>query len=1124
LEEETNNAKADEKKKHTEDSEHSEDESDEIGIDFGKVKNFFKKAASSIDDDEDSEKEPVKKEAKQEHKEEKEEHKPKPEPVQKEMPEDTDEGDDVSLDFSKIKTSITSLFKPKKSHKQESAETEEDADEISIDFKKMAPFLKKYSVLLLILIPLLFSVCFRVQPAILPMTDNWARDTMYNNIRNQISNQINQQYPNLPDVNRNALVEEEFQKVLTEQKAALKEQINQISQGFKSRLQDESGQTYLLAIDPYFWLRHVNNVLENGHPGDRIVDGRSYNDYMYAPVGRYEISDMFHAYFSAYLYKIVSFFNPSLPVKNFFFFVPVLIASLSVIPAFFIARKVGGNLGGLFAGILMAVHSGFLTRTAAGFADTDAYNVFFPLWIMWLFLEAFETKNIKIRIGLVVVAGFLTGLYSTAWGGWWYILDFVLAAGGLFILYNIITGFRKLKKGQGLLALLNQRATKNALIILIVYFIITSIIAIFFVGFGGYTEFIEGPGKFATLQDIGVSGNWPNVFTTVAEQNVSSFKGVIGSIGGKFLYTISIIGLLFTLLRKNIYGKRDILYAIILIIWLVAATYASVKGVRYILLLVPVFSIGFGIFAGVIYQYVSKWVVKELHIDKYLASAVLIIVLGLLLVGPVRGGWNTAQVEMPSMNDAWYNTLTKIDTEAESDAIINSWWDFGHWFKMVGNRAVTFDGTSQNTPMAHWVGLSLLTNNEDFSVGILRMLDCGSREGYWELNKHIPEDYQAVELMYDIVVEEDWGDAKEILNDNGLTDEQAEAVLQYTHCDAPQNYYITSHDMIGKSGVWAHFGSWNFTRATQFNQIKGMKLNQQQAIDYLSQEFNYSQSAAQSRYFEIAGLGFGRDANDWIAPWPGYAGGPQGCSWQSEILLNCGGLEIDITDKFNPDIVMPESQGQAKPHSIVYATVDGLKEKVYSEGTGPYSVALVPDDKNYFIVLMQPNLARSMFTTLFYYEGHGLNHFQKFDDQRQLTGGRILVWNVSWEGMEEPNIMPEVAPRTEVKEGFDIVLNYIGWVIEDGEAMVFDSSISGWQALNISSETEFEENFTYNPLGFTAAAGQVVPGFDNAVIGMNKGAEKTFEIPPEEAYGTDPTTHPLGNKTLNFKVKVVDIS
>lgn len=39
------------------------------------------------------------------------------------------------------------------------------------------------------------------------------------------------------------------------------------------------------------------------------------------------------------------------------------------------------------------------------------------------------------------------------------------------------------------------------------------------------------------------------------------------------------------------------------------------------------------------------------------------------------------------------------------------------------------------------------------------------------------------------------------------------------------------------------------------------------------------------------------------------------------------------------------------------------------------------------------------------------------------------------------------------------------------------------------------------PLEFTAGAGQVVKGFDDAVMGMNVDESKTFKVKPEEGYG-----------------------
>ena len=49
--------------------------------------------------------------------------------------------------------------------------------------------------------------------------------------------------------------------------------------------------------------------------------------------------------------------------------------------------------------------------------------------------------------------------------------------------------------------------------------------------------------------------------------------------------------------------------------------------------------------------------------------------------------------------------------------------------------------------------------------------------------------------------------------------------------------------------------------------------------------------------------------------------------------------------------------------------------------------------------------------------------------------------------------------------------------------------------------TEFDSSAGRDPLEFVLGGGQVIPGFDNAVDGMEVGESKTVTIPVEEAYG-----------------------
>jgi len=118
----------------------------------------------------------------------------------------------------------------------------------------------------------------------------------------------------------------------------------------------------------------------------------------------------------------------------------------------------------------------------------------------------------------------------------------------------------------------------------------------------------------------------------------------------------------------------------------------------------------------------------------------------------------------------------------------------------------------------------------------------------------------------------------------------------------------------------------------------------------------------------------------------------------------------------------------------------------------------------------------------------------------------------------------------------------------------------------------FDSSEGQPPLEFTIGAGEVIPGFDNAVLGLKPGESRTIDIAPEDGYGlhlpemvaeverrqipddhlleignflevsapngerfevriaglTETTVsldgnHPLAGKTLNFEIKLLDI-
>lgn len=53
----------------------------------------------------------------------------------------------------------------------------------------------------------------------------------------------------------------------------------------------------------------------------------------------------------------------------------------------------------------------------------------------------------------------------------------------------------------------------------------------------------------------------------------------------------------------------------------------------------------------------------------------------------------------------------------------------------------------------------------------------------------------------------------------------------------------------------------------------------------------------------------------------------------------------------------------------------------------------------------------------------------------------------------------------------------------------------------LADGTQFDSSEGREPLLFTLGAGDVIPGFETAVLGLEPGDKATVVIPPEEAYG-----------------------
>ncbi len=110
--------------------------------------------------------------------------------------------------------------------------------------------------------------------------------------------------------------------------------------------------------------------------------------------------------------------------------------------------------------------------------------------------------------------------------------------------------------------------------------------------------------------------------------------------------------------------------------------------------------------------------------------------------------------------------------------------------------------------------------------------------------------------------------------------------------------------------------------------------------------------------------------------------------------------------------------------------------------------------------------------------------------QKKTVFWSLLILLLAFSGcVQQPEEQPENGPNggnemEKVEAGNKVKVEYRG-TLQDG--------------------TMFDSSEGRDPLEFTAGAGQMIKGFDAAVIGMALNEEKTVTLSPEQAYGqSDP--------------------
>ena len=867
------------------------------------------------------------------------------------------------------------------------------------------------------------------------------------------------------------------------------EQRTKAAQGLKSRLHytgpDGHEYVYLGGVDSYVWLRHARNYLRTGTVCDAIVNGECRDTYGTAPVGsRMLYSRSLHTAAIVGLHKLITSFKPDYPLPASAFLVPVIMGVLGVLPAFGIGWRLAGNAGGVCAALLVSFQPTFLYRTVN--SDNDIWNIVLPLFMIWAALTALAASTWRRQVILIVLAAVFVGLHAEVWKGWFFPYTILLLGLlGRTLLLGIHYGFRERS-----LRVWRGRKVREAFLLGVVFYVAVGGFTLlagaetssFAIAYRILESAVENLFPQAGVVPGGGSGfAWPDTLLTVGELAKPDFQGILTNTGGPLFFCVGLLGLLLLLLpptrwqwyhrvllvvgivfdgyiftkgspdRSMVIGLIGVPFlccifvrllddkepddldfgpGLIIVTWFLASLYVAYDGIRFLLLTGAAFSVAFAVTVGHLYTLLSTSVQQQILAPyRWPAHAVLSILVAAVLFQPLRDGYDITRNYVPAISDGWWNTLTKIRDDSAPDAIVSTWWDYGHWAKYATERRVSADGSALLTHVPHWLGLVLASPNEQESVGVLRMLDCGSdaspaperKQGaYDKVMAKVKDGFLANTIILDLV-NRDAEQARAYLAQHDFTVSEQDNILRSTHCMPPEAYLVVSSEQTTKTGVWMHLGLWDFRRAYIIRRARS--LPEDQAVPDLVGRFGYSAEEATRLYRWAKTLDSRGEIADFIAQRLGYLS-PQWISCHTEdddASLVCPvGLPASATgsilEKFVYHPTAPlestvylslprstrsdDSPAEGTPGLLIVA---GVKEKEEFSFPSPRfpRIGVLLDLPKKRILIGPPPLVRSTFTHLVYLDGRYAQHYTKVNEQLTYTGERVITWKVKWDDQSE---------------------------------------------------------------------------------------------------------------------------
>ncbi|OGX42078.1 MAG: hypothetical protein A3H41_01590 [Omnitrophica WOR_2 bacterium RIFCSPLOWO2_02_FULL_45_28] len=819
---------------------------------------------------------------------------------------------------------------------------------------------------------IIINLYLRAFPIFLPQLKVHANRMVDEGLRQMAIRDVQQRFPQYSQLAKDRLLKSRIKEYKKQNREALNDQIQKMYRQLKDNYQDDTGQTYIMELDCWHWGRYVENVVKRGRPGDETVFGREWDRYMLAPNGYFLQWQQFLYYFSAYLYKFFTLFRPA-ELYTFLFYLPLFFAAIFIAALYIFSYQYSGHPGAVISCLFIGLAPTFLHRSHAGWFDKDILNLLFPVLVVWAYIKGYENQPLRRRLLWMCFSAFWVGLFCFNWTHWWFVF-FIVILYEILYLVSLLFIHLYLRKNK-------IKSIKEHIISLISFSAFSFFWILSIAGMEPirvlYTETI----KAVFLTKPLAASVWPNVLYTVGELRKADIRAISESLGGAWIFAFTLICTISLLIRAiwyKAYSGPKRAAIIICNIWFIAMLFASFTGIRFVMFLI----VPLGICAGWLIDEIYGFLRKNKNIKLLSLLLITLLIMGSLYF---KISYRAATGLYPLISDTWYRVLNIIKEKTPQNAILNSWWDFGDWFKVIARRRVIFDGQSQVYPQAYWMAKTILTHDENEAATILRMLNNGGNNAFEIINTQIKDPLEAALLIESVVkLTPEW--AEKVLK-NFLPPEAKEKVMQLLFSiPAAASYFIVEDTMVPKIGAVSYLGNWDFSKV-----YIGQKLisrEEHKIIGHLV-ELGKDKDLMQ-KFYQEAFLISAKDLDDWLSNrLQFYSPLANGIKKDDAVIFDNGFI-------YKPKEKTIYSKDGYIPKSLFIFEDNEVKEIVYNNPNVIYS-ALVSEggeEGSYKCILLDRELGRSLFSRLYFFKGKGLKYFKSFIDVDE--GNKFIrIYNIS---------------------------------------------------------------------------------------------------------------------------------